>query len=142
LVSFIEEFYSFLQVARANAEQYLIKLFRLGTGLISDAQRASAEVNSEKLTELNDGCSLVFTKAGWFTGAASVTSEARARLCGLKVFLSQGKKPVARQPLAVISLVCIAQLFAKLVDTDDTPARGLNRAILQFLGSRRFSGAP
>jgi len=29
--------------------------FRLGTGLISDDQRASAEVNGEKLAELNDG---------------------------------------------------------------------------------------
>jgi len=29
--------------------------FRLGTGLIPDARRASAEVNGEKLTELNDG---------------------------------------------------------------------------------------
>jgi hypothetical protein len=32
--------------------------FRLGTGLISDDQRTSAEVNSEKLAELNDGWSL------------------------------------------------------------------------------------
>jgi len=29
--------------------------FRLGTALISDARRASAEVKGEKLTELNDG---------------------------------------------------------------------------------------
>jgi len=29
--------------------------FRLGTGLISDDQRASAEVNGKKLAELNDG---------------------------------------------------------------------------------------
>jgi hypothetical protein len=29
--------------------------FRLGTRLISDARRASAEVNGEKLEELNDG---------------------------------------------------------------------------------------
>jgi hypothetical protein len=33
-------------------EQYLTKMFRLGTGLISDTQRASAEVNSKKLTKL------------------------------------------------------------------------------------------
>ena len=46
--------------------------FRLGTGLISGDRRASAEVNGEKLAELNDGRSLVFTKAGWFTGAACV----------------------------------------------------------------------
>jgi hypothetical protein len=30
-------------------------MFRLGTGLIYDAQRASAEMDDEKLTELNDG---------------------------------------------------------------------------------------
>ena len=36
-------------------EQYLTKMFRVGTGLISDAQRASVEVNGAKLTELNDG---------------------------------------------------------------------------------------
>jgi len=29
--------------------------FRLGTALISDAWRASAEVNGEKLAEVNDG---------------------------------------------------------------------------------------
>jgi hypothetical protein len=29
--------------------------FMLGTGLISDDRRASAEVNGEKLAELNDG---------------------------------------------------------------------------------------
>jgi len=67
---------------------------RLGTGLMSDARRASAEVNGEKLAELNDGWSLVFTKAGWFTGAASVSSEARGKSCGLKMFLSQGNRPV------------------------------------------------
>jgi len=40
---------------------------RLGTGLISDDRRASAEVNGEKLAELNDDWSLAFIKAGWFT---------------------------------------------------------------------------
>jgi len=29
--------------------------YRLGTALIPDARRASAEVNGEKLVELNDG---------------------------------------------------------------------------------------
>ena len=62
--------------------------FRLGTQLISDARRASAEVNGEKLAKLNDGWSPVFTKAGWFTGAASVSTEARGKSCGLK--MSQG----------------------------------------------------
>ena len=77
--------------------------FRLGTGLISDARRASAEVNGEKITELNDGWSLVFTKAGWLTRAASVFSEAKGKSYGLKMFLSQRKRPVARKPLAAIS---------------------------------------
>jgi len=40
------------------------------------------------------------------------------------------------------SLVCIAELFANLVDGDDLPALGLNQAIFKFLGSRIFSGAP
>jgi hypothetical protein len=44
--------------------------FRLGTGLISDDRRASAEVNGDKLAELNDDWSLAFIKARWFTGAA------------------------------------------------------------------------
>jgi hypothetical protein len=43
-----------------------------GIGLLSDDQRASAEVNGRKLEERNDGLSLVFTRAGWFTGAACV----------------------------------------------------------------------
>jgi hypothetical protein len=30
-------------------------------------------------------------EAGWFTGAASVFSEARGKSCGLKMFLSQGR---------------------------------------------------
>jgi len=38
--------------------------FRLSTGLISDARKASAEMNGEKLAELNDGGSLVFNKTG------------------------------------------------------------------------------
>jgi hypothetical protein len=36
-------------------EQYLTKMFTLGTGLLSDDLRASAEMNDEKLTELNAG---------------------------------------------------------------------------------------
>jgi hypothetical protein len=76
-----------------------------------------------------------------------VSSEARGKSCGLKMLLSQGKRPVARKPLAAIlaccsSLVCIAELFANLVDGDDPPAVDLNGAIFQFLGSRMFSGAP
>ena len=40
------------------------------------------------------------------------------------------------------SLVCIAKLFANMVNGDDSRALGLNGAIYQFLGSRTFSGAP
>jgi len=40
------------------------------------------------------------------------------------------------------SRVCIAELFANLVESDDLPALGLNRVIFQFLGSRIISGAP
>jgi len=39
-------------------------------------------------------------------------------------------------------LLCIAELFANLVDGDDSPALGLNKVIFQFLGRRMFSGAP
>ena len=38
-------------------------------------------------------------------------------------------------------LACSAELFAKLVDGDDSPALGSDGAIFQFLGSRIFSGA-
>ena len=62
-------------------------------------------MNGEKLTELNDDRSLVFTKAGWFTGVASLSSEDRGKAYGLKMSLSQGKRPVARKPLAAISPV-------------------------------------
>jgi len=68
-------------------------------------------VNGKKLSELNDGWSLVFTKAGWFTGPASVSSEARGKSCGLKMLSSQGKSSVARKPLAAISPVA-ARLHA------------------------------
>jgi len=80
---------------------------------MSDEWRTSAEVNGEKLTKQNDDLSLIFTKTGWFTGAASLSSEVRKKLCGLKKFLSQGKRPVGRQPLAVISPVA-ARLYAVL----------------------------
>jgi len=58
-----------------------------------------------KKSELNDGRALVFTKAGWFTGAASVSSEARGKSWGLKMFLSQAKRSAARKPLPAISPV-------------------------------------
>jgi len=79
--------------------------------MISDDRRASAAVKGENLAELNDGQSLVFTKAGWFTGAASLSSEDRGKSYDLKMFLSQGKRPVARTPLAAISPV-VARLYA------------------------------
>jgi len=41
-----------------------------GTALISDARKASAVVKREKLAELNDGRSMVFTIARRFTGAS------------------------------------------------------------------------
>jgi hypothetical protein len=62
----------------------------LGTRLIPEARTASVEVNGEKREELNNGFSLVFTKAGWFTGTASVSYETRTKSCGPKMILSQG----------------------------------------------------
>ena len=47
-----------------------------------------------------------------------------------------------RYPTCCSSLVCNAELFANLVEDDDSPTLGLNGAIFQFLGSRMFSGAP
>ena len=85
--------------------------FRLGTGLASDDRGASEEVNSETLVDMNDGWSLVFTKAGWFTGAASVFSQTRRKSCGRKKLLSQRKRPVSRKPLTSISPVA-ARLYA------------------------------
>jgi hypothetical protein len=73
--------------------------FRPVTELISDDRRGTAEVNNEKLAELDDGWSLVFTEAGWFTRASS---EVRGKSHGLKMFLSQGKRPVTQKPLATI----------------------------------------
>jgi hypothetical protein len=136
--------------------------FRLGTGLISDDRRASAEVNGETLAELNNGWSLVFIKAGWFTGAASLSSEDRGKSYGLKVFLSQEKRPVARKPLAAVSLVyCTAQTHENIsIEMQASLAAcmhyrrvrqfgrrwrlalGVNGTIFQFLNSRMSSGAP
>ena len=113
--------------------------FRLGTALISDARRASVEVNGEKLAELNDSWSLVFTKAGWFKGAASVSSKARGKSCGLKMFLSQGKA-FSRYLACCSSLLCIAKLFANLVDGDDSPALGWTELHFIFFGVEYFQG--
>jgi hypothetical protein len=59
------------------------------------------------------------------------------------MFSSQGKRPVARKPVAAISpccssLICIAELFADLVECDDSPALGLNGGIFQFIGLECF----
>jgi hypothetical protein len=59
-------------------------------------------VNGEKLTELIVGWSLLFTKAGWFKGAASMFPEARGTSCGLKTLVSKEKMPVVRQALAAV----------------------------------------
>ena len=119
----------------------------LAWGLISNARRSSAEVNSEKLAEMNDGWSLVFTKAWWFTGAASVSSEARVEIVWSEDVLVTRKeacrpKAFSRSLAYCSSLVCIAELFANLVDGDDMPALGSNGVIFKFLGRRIFSGAP
>jgi len=66
----------------------------LRTALIADGQRASAVLNGEKLEQLNDGRSMVFTIATLFTGVSSVSSEARRESCGLNIFLSQELPPV------------------------------------------------
>jgi hypothetical protein len=62
-------------------------------------------VNGEKLEELKDGRSLVFTKAGWFTGTATVFPEVKRKSRGLNVFLSKGKRLVARKPLTAAAPV-------------------------------------
>jgi hypothetical protein len=51
-------------------------------------------------------------------------------------------KAFSRYLACCSSLVCIAKLFANMVDGDDSPVLGLNGAIFQFLGSRIFAGAP
>jgi len=66
----------------------------LATALVSGARTASEVVNGEKLAELNDGRSMVFTKAGRFTGESSVSSETRGNSCGLNMFLSQELLPI------------------------------------------------
>ena len=71
-----------------------------------------------------------------------MSSEARGKSCGLKMFLSQAKRPVApkafnRYLACCSSLVCTAKLLANLGDAD-SPALVLNGAIFQFLGSRIF----
>ena len=49
---------------------------------------------------------------------------------------------ISRYLACCSSLLCITELFANLVDGDNSPALVLNGAIFQFLGSRMFSGAP
>jgi hypothetical protein len=102
-------------------------------------------VNGEKWAEMSDDWSLVFTKTVWFTGVASVSSEDRGKSYGLKVFLSQGKRPGTRKPLCAISPVA-ARLYAFpnsspiLVYSDNSPWVW-KEPFFQFPGSRMFSGA-
>jgi len=51
-------------------------------------------------------------------------------------------KAISRYLACCSSLVCIAELFANLVEGDDSPALGVNGAILKFLWSRMFLGVP
>ena len=44
-----------------------------------------------------------------------MSSEARGKACGLKMFLSQGKRPVTRQPLAGILPVHLACMQCRIV---------------------------
>ena len=48
---------------------------------------------------------------------------------------------ISRYLACCSSLVCIAELFANLVDGDDSPALGLNGAVYHLSRSRIFSGA-
>jgi uncharacterized protein (DUF1499 family) len=70
-------------------------------------------VNSKKLAELDVDRLLVFTTAGCFTRVACVSSQDGEKSYGLKMFLSQGERPVARKPLATI-LPVAAHLYAFL----------------------------
>jgi hypothetical protein len=52
--------------------------------------------------------------------------DASGKSCGLKMFMPQGKMPVARQPLAASAPVaaCLhirSEQFANLVDGDESP---------------------
>jgi len=58
----------------------------------------------------------------------------RKEACYLKAF--------SRYFACCSSRVCTAELFANLVEGDDSPALGLYGGIFQFFGSRIFSGAP
>jgi hypothetical protein len=51
-------------------------------------------------------------------------SDAREKSCGLKMFMSQGKMPVARQPLAAFacrSLIVFSEEFTNLVGDNELP---------------------
>jgi len=60
------------------------------------------------------------------------------------VTMKEGCRPeaISRYLACCSSLVRIAELFANFVDGDDSPALDFNGVIIQFLGSRIFSGAP
>ena len=88
---------------------------------------------------------LVFTKAGLFTWASSVSSSWRKIALPEDVLVTRKRafRPEGFSPCLAYcsSLVCIAELFANLVDGDDWPALVLNGAVFQFIGSRMFSRA-
>ena len=51
-------------------------------------------------------------------------------------------KDFSRYLACYSSVVCIAELFANLADSEDTSFLGLKGAISHNLGSRIFSGVP
>jgi hypothetical protein len=51
-------------------------------------------------------------------------------------------KDISRYLACCSSVVCIAELFASLVEGEDSPALGLNGGMFHYFGSRIFSGAP
>ena len=76
-----------------------------------------------------------------------MSSEARVEIVWSEDVLVTRKeacrpKAFSRSLAYCSSLVCIAELFANLVDGDDMPALGSNGVIFKFLGRRIFSGAP
>jgi hypothetical protein len=50
-----------------------------------------------------------------------MSPDARGKSCGLKMFMLQGKTPVAREPLAAVAPVVFSEQFANLVDADESP---------------------
>ena len=74
-----------------------------------------------------------------------MSSEARGKSCGLKMFLSQGKRPVARKPIYAISFVA-ARYYALLSFSSISwtvatrPPYDRTRLYFIFLGVEYFQG--